>query len=77
MSYHNSLSPWVIYRHLPDFQRQFIERFRRRTHAEEYLKVIQHLSPHAEFEIVTRLFKKSHAPLTTARSIAIVTLPSF
>ena len=52
MSYQNSLSPWVIYRRLPNFQRQFIDRFRRRTHAEEYLKVIQRLSPHAEFEIV-------------------------
>ncbi|MGV0026412.1 hypothetical protein [Phormidesmis priestleyi] len=52
MSYQNSLSPWVIYRRLPDFQRQFIQRFRRRTHAEEYLKAIQSLYPHAEFEIV-------------------------
>lgn len=52
MSYQNSLSPWVIYRRLPDFQRQFIQRFRRRTHAEAYLKAIQSLYPHAEFEIV-------------------------
>jgi hypothetical protein len=52
MSYQDSLKPWVIYRRLPDFQRQAIERFRRRTHAEEYLKVIQRLSPHSEFEIV-------------------------
>lgn len=58
MSCQNSLSPWVIYRHLPDFQRQFIERFRRRTHAEEYLNVIQRLSPHAEFEIVYEIHQQ-------------------
>ncbi|NJR51603.1 MAG: hypothetical protein HC780_20440 [Leptolyngbyaceae cyanobacterium CSU_1_3] len=52
MSYQNSLKPWVIYRRLPDFQRQLIERFRRRPHAEEYLKVIQRLDLDGEFEIV-------------------------
>jgi hypothetical protein len=52
MSYQDSLKPWVIYRRLPNFQRQLIDRFRRRTNAEEYLKAIQSLYPHAEFEIV-------------------------
>ncbi len=63
MSYQNSLSPWVIYRYLPNLQRQFIDRFRRRTHAEEYLKVIQRLSPDAEFEIVYEIPQAdSHEP---------------
>ena len=59
MSYQDSLRPWVIYRHLPDFQRQLIDRFRRRTYAEDYLKVIQRLSPQAKFELVYEIDLKS------------------
>ena len=52
MSYQDQLSPWVIYRRLPNLQRQFIDRFRRRNNAEEYLKTVQRLQPQAQFEIV-------------------------
>lgn len=52
MSYSDQLHPWVIYRRLPNLQRQAIERFRRRNDAEHYLKAMQRLSPAAEFELV-------------------------
>jgi hypothetical protein len=51
MSYQDQLSPWVIYRRLPNFRRLMIKRFRRRGDAEGYLKALQSLEPHAEFEI--------------------------
>lgn len=52
MSYSDQLHPWVIYRRLPNFQRQVVDRFRRRTDAEHYLKAMQRLAPNAEFELV-------------------------
>lgn len=52
MSYQDQLSPWAIYRQLPSLQRQLIQRFRQRNHAEAYLRAMQRLQPHAEFEIV-------------------------
>ncbi|GET41376.1 hypothetical protein [Microseira wollei] len=52
MSYQKQLSPWEIYRHLPNLQRRLIARFRRRNDAEAYLKVLRRMLPLAEFEIV-------------------------
>ncbi|KAM3090320.1 hypothetical protein ACKFKG_29840 [Phormidesmis sp. 146-35] len=68
MSYQDSLKPWVIYRRLPNFQRQLIERFRRRPHAEEYLKAIQTLDPDGEFEIVYEMVPTKN-DLDEARSL--------
>lgn len=52
MSYQKQLSPWEIYRHLPNLQRRLIARFRRRNDAEAYLKILRQMLPLAEFEIV-------------------------
>lgn len=51
MQYQKQLSPWVINRHLPNLQRQVVARFRRRNDAEGYLKVMQRVSPQAQFVI--------------------------
>lgn len=52
MSYQDQLSPWVVYRQLPNLQRLEVARFRRRNDAEEDLKIVQRLTPLAQFEIV-------------------------
>lgn len=52
MSYQDQLSPWVVYRLLPNCQRMMMERFRKRNDAEEYVKVICRMQPGEEFEIV-------------------------
>jgi endonuclease V-like protein UPF0215 family len=52
MSYQDQLSPWVVYRQLPNLQRLEVARFRRRNDAEEYLKIVRRMLPQAQFEIV-------------------------
>jgi hypothetical protein len=52
MSYQDQLSPWMVYRQLPNLQRLEVARFRRRNDAEEYLKIVQRMAPFAQFEIV-------------------------
>jgi hypothetical protein len=52
MSYLDLLSPWVIYRRLPNLQCQQIARFRKRSTAEKYLAVLQRLQPQSVFELV-------------------------
>lgn len=51
MQYQKQLSPWVINRHLPNLQREVVARFRRRSDAEAYLKVMQRVAPNAQFVI--------------------------
>lgn len=50
--YHDRLHPWVIIRQLPKMQRATVCRFRRRNEAEEYLRVLQRLSPDAVHQII-------------------------
>lgn len=57
MSYQDQLSFWVIYRRLPNLQRQFLDRFRRRNQAEEYLKVMRGIQPRSEFKIVYEVYE--------------------
>ena len=52
MSYQDSLHPWVIYQLLPNCQRLTVDRFRHRNEADNYLRVLQRLQPHAEYAIV-------------------------
>lgn len=52
MSYQADLFPWVIYCRLADMRRLEVQRFRRRNDAEEYLKLVQRLTPEGEFELV-------------------------
>ncbi len=52
MSYYDRLTPWCIIRCLPGAQTLIIQRFRKRTEAEEHLKILRRLSPDAVYEIV-------------------------
>lgn len=51
-AYHDRLHPWLIIRQLPRMQRSTVCRFRKRNEAEEYLKVLQRLSPDAVYQII-------------------------
>ncbi len=46
------LYPWCIVRFLPNLQRSVIQRFRKRSEAEEYLKALKRLLPEASHQIV-------------------------
>jgi hypothetical protein len=52
MSYREKLYHWWIVRFLPGAQTLIVARFRRRSEAEEYLRVLRHLIPTADFKIV-------------------------
>jgi hypothetical protein len=52
MIYRKQLSPWALYQHLPECRRVLVQRFRRRSEAEECLKVLQRKQPDADFKIV-------------------------
>lgn len=51
MSYQQRLNPWVIHRLLPNLKQLTVNRFRRRTDAEAYLRVLRQVQPHAKFAI--------------------------
>jgi hypothetical protein len=50
-SYRQQLNPWVIHKLLPNLSQSAISRFRRRTEAESYLKLLQRTQPHTHFAI--------------------------
>ncbi|NJO80871.1 MAG: hypothetical protein HC827_21795 [Cyanobacteria bacterium RM1_2_2] len=52
MPYSDQLSPWVVYRLLPNCQRLLMERFRKRNNAEDYAKVLRQLQPNIELVVV-------------------------
>jgi hypothetical protein len=52
MSYKEQLNPWVVHQLAPDLTRSPVSRFRRRTEAEAYLKVMKQLRPKTDFSIV-------------------------
>jgi hypothetical protein len=51
-TYSVQLHPWCIVRFLPNLQRSIIQRFRKRTEAEEYLKALKRLLPETNHQIV-------------------------
>lgn len=51
-NYSVQLHPWCVIRFLPNLQRSVIQRFRKRSEAEEYLKVLKRLLPEASHQIV-------------------------
>lgn len=51
MNYQEQLNPWVIHQLLPNLNSSTVARFRRRTEAESYLKVIQQMRPQVQFAI--------------------------
>lgn len=61
MPYSDQLSPWVVYRLLPNFQRILLERFRKRNNAEDYARVLKQIQPQIELAILFEV-----ALLTTA-----------
>lgn len=52
MPYSDQLSPWVVYRLLPNCQRILMERFRKRNNAEDYANVLKQMHPTIELVIV-------------------------
>lgn len=52
MSYKDRLYPWCIIRHLPKSQNMVVGRLRRRNDAEEHLRILKQLMPHASFSII-------------------------
>lgn len=51
-TYHSRLHPWCVICFLPKMQRVVVGRFRRRTLAEEHLRVLKRLNPSATYDIV-------------------------
>ncbi|MGG6269798.1 hypothetical protein ACQ4M3_30455 [Leptolyngbya sp. AN03gr2] len=51
-NYRIRLHPWCIIRLLPKMQRIVLARFRTRTQAEEYLRIVKNLMPTAAHQIV-------------------------
>ena len=52
MTYKNQLYPWCIIRHLPKLQRLVVCRHRRRNDAEDHLRLLQRMIPHASYSII-------------------------
>jgi len=52
MTYFDRLHPWCIIRLLPNMQRTVVARFRYRGQAEEYLRILQRMSPEADHILV-------------------------
>jgi hypothetical protein len=67
MSYSDQLCPWVVYRLLPNCQRLMMERFRKRNNAEDYVRVIRQMQPHAQFEIVFETYPNFDAERVLGR----------
>ncbi|MBW4464721.1 MAG: hypothetical protein KME07_04685 [Pegethrix bostrychoides GSE-TBD4-15B] len=63
MPYSDQLSPWVVYRLLPNFQRILLERFRKRNNAEDYARVLKQIQPQIELAI---LFEMESSPTPAA-----------
>ncbi|MDX2214628.1 MAG: hypothetical protein SFY66_15160 [Oculatellaceae cyanobacterium bins.114] len=51
MTYQDQLSPWVIHQLLPNLNRRVVARFRRRTEAESYLKIVKQMRSTTQFLI--------------------------
>lgn len=52
MTYKDRLYPWCIIRHLPNSQRLFVGRLRRRNDAEDHLRLLQRLTPTASYSLI-------------------------
>ncbi len=48
----DQVHPWCIIRHLPKLQRLVVCRHRRRNDAEDHLRLLQRMMPHASYSIV-------------------------
>lgn len=65
MTYRDSLYPWCVISKLPKLQSAVVRRCRKRNEAEEQLRLLQHLNPGADYEIVFDVYPdRSHFPLT-------------
>lgn len=52
MTYRDKLNPWCIIRPVSSVQMRIVARFRRRSDAEEHLKILKRLMPDVPFEIM-------------------------
>jgi hypothetical protein len=64
MPYSDQLSPWVVYRLLPNFQRILLERFRKRNNAEDYARVLKQIQP--QFDLVILFEIEQPAKIATS-----------
>lgn len=71
MTYRTLLYPWCIVRLLPQFQRVTVARFRRRSEAENHLKVLRRLMPTGVFVIVFDPPAPAQLPTQTASAKAL------
>jgi hypothetical protein len=71
MSYQEQLSPWVVHKLLPNFQRAAVARFRHRNDAEAYLKLVSRMMPHMRFTIAFDVHKKFGASSTPQSTEAV------
>ncbi|MBD0267854.1 MAG: hypothetical protein ICV77_06110 [Cyanobacteria bacterium Co-bin8] len=66
MTYRDRLYPWCIIRLLPHCQRITVARFRKRSAAEEHVKVLRRLIPSAIFVV---LFEVEHEDVGSAAAL--------
>ncbi|MCY7322158.1 MAG: hypothetical protein LH660_10280 [Phormidesmis sp. CAN_BIN36] len=66
MNYQEQLTPWAVYQTLPNLQRQLVIRFRRRTDADCYMKVLKQTRPQTDFVIAFEAVKKEVIPAAIA-----------
>jgi hypothetical protein len=52
MAYRDKLSPWCVVCQLPNLQHSVVARCRRRSFAEEHLRVLQRINPAHLYEIM-------------------------
>lgn len=62
MTYQEQLNPWVIHQLMPDFTQRAVSRFRRRTDAEAYIKIMKQMRPSVEFAIAFESSAATHSP---------------
>lgn len=60
---------WCIICQLPNMQRLVVNRFRRRSHAEESLKILQRVSPEHAYQIIFDPPERLEAPIDLPNSM--------
>lgn len=66
MPYSDQLSPWVVYRLLPNCQRLLLARFRKRNNAEDYIRVLRQMQPQIDLTITFEVESPASLPASIA-----------
>lgn len=71
MSYQEQLNPWVVHKLMPDFKQAAVARFRHRSDAEAYLKIVTRMVPQSRFAIAFDVQQKiSSTPKPAPEAVA-------